>query len=73
MSRYTIVPAQNSDIVNLIASDIDSVMHVIDRRAYPAADVYLDGLYIFSVCRAKQGFWTIFEREAKDLEVGVLG
>jgi hypothetical protein len=36
---------------------------MLSRRRWTEADVYQRGEYLFSVCMAQGGFWTIFQRE----------
>lgn len=63
MPRFHIIPADDAfPRGDLIAQDAASVLYLVERLGFQAADVEQDGAHAFSVRLADSGLWSISRR-----------
>jgi hypothetical protein len=64
MPRFKIVPTdQICSSAEVTALDAGAVLNVVSQLNCGEADIMKDGAYAFSVRLARNGLWTLFQRE----------
>jgi hypothetical protein len=64
MSSYRIVPTEGAlSPFDVIVSEPEAVLAVVERSNFKKADVMRDGVYAFSIRLAENGVWSILQRD----------
>lgn len=64
MTRFTVVPLDRSlEPIDLIAPDAGNAFTIVQRLQPSEADVFVDGVYDFTLRLAENGLWWIFTKQ----------